>query len=418
MRVKGESMRVKGESMRTRRDGVSWFSSLALTALVACGGESKRAVQVDAEPRVDEVATGASGDIAKMENAGPADAQAVEPRVAVPVADAQVAKQEDVAPPRPNPEVTPEAPRLAPGSRPYPGSKDRKAVEASADGSSTVGEPPEPGRGMTAASVVPAPPPPKPAPAPLSPAQAKLVARGAYVASISGCAVCHAERVAFGVKPRPFAGGFTSGQRTGLWRAPNITQDKKYGIGAWTDAEIIAAVREGKRPDGSQLYAVMPFTYFNAMTDSDAQALVAYLRTIEPADNLVEGNPVLKMAKVEVPPTERKTPKTKAEQGQYLAALMHCGLCHRKEGPPVEWYGIGGEVGAEEIFPPHVEARAPKYRPPWGVKDIKDAIDEARKAPTPFGPMGIYGPSWRQLTDEDLDALAEFLKATPTPATP
>ena len=64
--------------------------------------------------------------------------------------------------------------------------------------------------------------------------------------------------------------------------APNITQDKVTGIGSWTDAQIIAAIREGRRPDGSIIGPPMPIGLYRGLSDTDVNAIVAYLRTVKP----------------------------------------------------------------------------------------------------------------------------------------
>ncbi len=58
----------------------------------------------------------------------------------------------------------------------------------------------------------------------------------------------------------------------------NITMDKETGIGNWTEAEFIRAVKFGQRPDGTPIrYPMVPF---GALTDEEASAIWAYLQTI------------------------------------------------------------------------------------------------------------------------------------------
>lgn len=59
------------------------------------------------------------------------------------------------------------------------------------------------------------------------------------------------------------------------------------GIGEWTDQQIIDAIRLGKRPDGTQLFPIMPYPVFSGMADQDVQDLVAFLRTVQPVKNAV-----------------------------------------------------------------------------------------------------------------------------------
>jgi hypothetical protein len=45
---------------------------------------------------------------------------------------------------------------------------------------------------------------------------------------------------------------------------------------------MIQAIRTGMRPDGRQLIPVMPYPSYATLTDADAAALVAYLRSLKP----------------------------------------------------------------------------------------------------------------------------------------
>ncbi len=59
------------------------------------------------------------------------------------------------------------------------------------------------------------------------------------------------------------------------------------GIGKWTDAEIIAAVRQGVRPGGTKLRPPMACDYYKNISDDDMNAIVAYLRSLKPVDHEV-----------------------------------------------------------------------------------------------------------------------------------
>ena len=69
---------------------------------------------------------------------------------------------------------------------------------------------------------------------------------------------------------------------------PNITPDKQTGIGNWTDGEIIRAITKGLSRDNRVLLPLMPWASFGAvLTDEEAMALVAYLRTgVEPVNHM------------------------------------------------------------------------------------------------------------------------------------
>jgi len=120
-----------------------------------------------------------------------------------------------------------------------------------------------------------------------------LVERGAYLAQILDCGGCH-HTGAFTPKPNleaPLAGsdiGFES-PGLGIFYPPNLTPDKKTGLGEWSDTEVIAAFTTGVRPDGRQLAPAMPWMSYGHITKDDATALVAYLRSLPAVDHKVPG---------------------------------------------------------------------------------------------------------------------------------
>jgi len=84
-------------------------------------------------------------------------------------------------------------------------------------------------------------------------AQNQQVARGKYLVTLMSCTDCHTPGYFFG-KPdnARFLGGSDVGFAIppGVFHGPNLTPDKETGLGNWTDAQIITAIKAGKRPDG------------------------------------------------------------------------------------------------------------------------------------------------------------------------
>jgi hypothetical protein len=104
---------------------------------------------------------------------------------------------------------------------------------------------------------------------------------GDYLVAIGHCMECHTPMVRgqpqldkIGTGGREFKGPW------GVSNSRNITSHREKGIGAWTDAEIKAAITEGKRKDGSPLKGPMGYQYYAKMTPGDLEAVVAYLRTV------------------------------------------------------------------------------------------------------------------------------------------
>jgi mono/diheme cytochrome c family protein len=113
-----------------------------------------------------------------------------------------------------------------------------------------------------------------------------LVARGEYLARIMDCTGCHTPGSLTG---RPDMGRYLGGSdvgfmipELGVFFPPNLTPDRETGLGAWSEADIVAAMRAGVRPDGRELAPAMPWRSYAALTDDDARALAAYLKGLPP----------------------------------------------------------------------------------------------------------------------------------------
>jgi mono/diheme cytochrome c family protein len=118
-------------------------------------------------------------------------------------------------------------------------------------------------------------------------------ARGKYLVTIMGCGDCHTPGYFLG-KPdlaHPLSGSDVGFEMPGLgihWGS-NLTPDSETGLGKWSDKEIIRAFRTGVTPGGRRLVPVMPYGNFAALTDHDARAIVAYLRSLPPVRHAVPG---------------------------------------------------------------------------------------------------------------------------------
>lgn len=117
--------------------------------------------------------------------------------------------------------------------------------------------------------------------------------RGRYLLTIMGCTDCHTPGHFLG-KPdmERFLGGSEVGFEIpglGTFHGPNLTPDDETGLGKWSEAEIVTAIRTGVRPDGRHLAPAMPWMGYAALTDEDALAVAAYLKSLPPVSNAVPG---------------------------------------------------------------------------------------------------------------------------------
>jgi len=92
---------------------------------------------------------------------------------------------------------------------------------------------------------------------------------GRYLADVSGCHGCHGDGL---------SGGRVAGP-PGLPPASNLTPT---GLGKWTEADFVRAIRQGIKPDGSAINEFMPWRVYAAMTDAELHALWTYLASAAP----------------------------------------------------------------------------------------------------------------------------------------
>ena len=121
----------------------------------------------------------------------------------------------------------------------------------------------------------------------------------------------------------------------GCLSSRNLTNDAT-GLKNATDAQIKDAFQNGHRTDGKALVPVMPYYIFHNMTDADADAIVAYLRTVPGVNHTVQPNEMPWSAINDGPgPAPPLDPLTQiprapdhnpsAQRGRYLATMV--GLC-------------------------------------------------------------------------------------------
>ncbi len=107
------------------------------------------------------------------------------------------------------------------------------------------------------------------APPPVAPPAGITTAYGHYLVATGGCADCHGGNL---------SGGPVAGTPPEFPPAANLTPGGE--LSGWADADIVRALREGKRPDGSALNSFMPWKFTRLMTDDEIAAVIRYLRSV------------------------------------------------------------------------------------------------------------------------------------------
>jgi mono/diheme cytochrome c family protein len=230
------------------------------------------------------------------------------------------------------------------------------------------------------------------------------VERGRYLfRNLMDCGGCHQPDGSGGPLPREKG-------VPGELVAPNITPDSDSGIGRWTDGEKIRAIREGIRRDGKPLFPAMPYTNYRYMTDPDVEALVAYLNTLAPVRNALPRSKVNFLVRAFVRSWPRPAEPARMSEGEYLATLGSCALCHsplRRGRPVKDKLYTGGREFAGGIRSRNLTADPEKGIGRWSEQDFVNRFRLWRPG-APKTPMPWAGLS--KLTDADLRALYRYLR--------
>lgn len=265
-------------------------------------------------------------------------------------------------------------------------------------------------------------------------ADAALIAKGRYLATAADCAACHTAPKSV----TPFAGGYVIDSPMGGIVSSNITPSLSNGIGGWTEAEFTKAVRQGVSPQGN-LYPAMPYPNYSTISDEDMHALWAYFHNgVKPVDQTPETKTSLAF-----PFNQRwlmmgwnlffarGTPANPADvapggpkRGAYLVrSLEHCEACHSPRNMLMgENFGDflgGGDLGGWKA--PNITSDAVSGIGGWSNQDIVDYLrtGTAHGKAQAAGPMAeAVSHSLRFLSNDDLLAIATYLKSVPAVRTP
>jgi mono/diheme cytochrome c family protein len=252
--------------------------------------------------------------------------------------------------------------------------------------------------------------------------------RGEYLAKAGGCIGCHTVEAKEGSKDKPvaFAGGRALKTPFGTFYGPNITPHAEAGIGKWSDADFMRAMREGRRPDGSNYFPAFPYPSFTRISDADLRDLWAYLRSLPQSNRPSEEHDLgffyrwrfsvtfwKWMFFTPGPSAPDASKSAQLNRGAYLVqALGHCGECHTPRnflgGPKKDRFLAGAKDIAPNLTPTRLEKK--------GDGEIKEFL---RTAMTPDGDVAakemgeVVTNTTSQLTPQDLDAMVAYLRSLP-----
>ncbi len=267
------------------------------------------------------------------------------------------------------------------------------------------------------------------------------LARGQYlVEHVSTCLYCHSEHdwTRYTAPVRAEARGRGGVCTTEEHGAPgrictqNLSSDPQDGVASWTDGELMRAIREGVSRDGRALFPSMPYTSYAKLSDEDARAIVAYLRTLPPQRGSPPQTqirfPTRLFIKLAPKPLEGPVlppdPASSVARGRYLAFAAGCEHCHtpRVRGDVVPNRDFAGGFILRGPWGTVVSANITSH-PLTGIgRFTKEEFISRFKSyaevdlDTPARTSGATVMPWREfsgMTEEDLGSLYDFLLTVP-----
>lgn len=251
------------------------------------------------------------------------------------------------------------------------------------------------------------------------------MSKGEYLAKIGDCTACHTLD-----KQAEFSGGKPFPTPIGTIYSTNITPDKTYGIGNYSFDDFDKVMRKGEAP-GHWLYPAMPYTAYAKITEQDMRELYHYfMNEVKPANIANKDSDIIWPLSIRWPlmmwdavfhdntqfiADENQT--VNWNRGAYLVqGLAHCGTCHTPRGFAMQEKALT-EQSADYLTGEELEN--------WFAVNLRGgniSVDELKKllktgrndASAAVGPMAeAVTHSLQYLTDNDLQAIAEYIYSLP-----
>lgn len=263
-------------------------------------------------------------------------------------------------------------------------------------------------------------------------AQTDTVQKGEYLARAGDCIACHST-----ADGQPFAGGLKMGTPLGNIYTTNITPDRETGIGNYSLADFDRALRRGVAKDGRRLYPAMPYPSYAKVTDEDIAALYAFfMKGVAPVRQQNRASEISWPWNMRWPMavwnflfldkavyTQKPERDAVWNRGAYLVqGLGHCGACHTGRGWALQENALDETdrrflAGATLDGWTAVSLRGGYNNGlgRWTAPDIVAFLRDGRNDfSTVFGSMlDAYNNSTQFLTEDDLKAVARYLKTLP-----
>jgi len=262
------------------------------------------------------------------------------------------------------------------------------------------------------------------------PAGAANLENGKTLFYAGGCTSCHA-------KPEQdnkliLGGGYPLKSPFGTFYVPNISPHPRDGIGSWTPAQFVRAMRGGVAPDGRHYYPAFPYTSYQRMGAADLRDMFAFMQTLPAVEgrvrdhdlpfpfNVRRGLGLWKLAFLDGREYQPDSAKSASlNRGAYLVeGPGHCVECHSARNTvgaiPDDRRFAGGPEPEGRGWVPNITPHATglKY---WPRGDVKELLT------TGFTPsydsvgssMAAVVANVAQIPDADREAMAEYILSLP-----
>ena len=206
--------------------------------------------------------------------------------------------------------------------------------------------------------------------------------RGAYLVEVLGhCGACHTPKNMLGAdKP----GQFLQGGLVDNWLSPNLTGQPRFGLGGWSEAEIVEFLKTGRNgrahASGSMGEVISDST--SLMSDGDLSAMAIYLKSL-PAGGADPATPA---------PDPRVM---KAGEAIYFDT---CTACHKEGG-----------TGIAQMFPRLVGHSGLQQAD--ATTTVRVLLEGARTTPTSSKPTPVAMPAYAwKLSDEEIADVTTYIR--------
>jgi mono/diheme cytochrome c family protein len=253
------------------------------------------------------------------------------------------------------------------------------------------------------------------------------LANGRTMFIVGGCSGCHASE---GEDKTRLGGGLALKSPFGTFYVPNISSDRRDGIGGWSEAEFVTALTKGTSRDGKHYYPAFPYTSYQRMRLEDLRDLFAYLKTLPAVSGTVRDHDMafpftvrrglglwklLYLDGATFAPDPNKSATLK--RGAYLVeGPGHCAECHSPRN------FMGGIIAAQRFAGgPKPEGKGwipnitSKGLGDWSEKDIAYLLESGQtvEGDAVGGSMAEVVRHTEQLAAEDRTAIAAYIKSLP-----